>query len=88
MRRASDPQADAELRADIEARGLLQNLVVTSVEKPKGCFAVEAGERRRRALLALADDSRLPKNHAVSCLVVDPECGQEASLAENSSGWR
>ena len=49
VRRSSDPQADLELRADIEGHGLLQNLVVTSVKKPKGCFAVEAGERRRRA---------------------------------------
>ncbi len=83
VRRSSDPQADLELKADIEAHGLLQNLVVTSVKKPKGCFAVEAGERRRRALLALAEEGKLPKGHAVCCLVVDAEAGQEASLAEN-----
>jgi len=56
VRRSGDPKADAELKADIEAHGLLQNLVVTAVKKPRGCFAVEAGERRRRALQALADD--------------------------------
>jgi ParB family chromosome partitioning protein len=83
VRRSSDPQADLELKADIEAHGLLQNLVVTSVKKPKGCFAVEAGERRRQALLALVDEGKLPKGHAVCCLVVDAEAGQEASLAEN-----
>lgn len=83
VRRSSDPQADLELRADIEAHGLLQNLVVTSVKNPKGCFAVEAGERRRQALLALADDGQLPKDHGVCCLVVDADAGQEASLAEN-----
>jgi len=43
VRRATDSEADAELKADIEARGLLQNLVVSSVSKPRGCFAVEAG---------------------------------------------
>jgi ParB family chromosome partitioning protein len=83
VRRSSDPEADLELKADIEARGLLQNLVVTSVKKPKGCFAVEAGERRRQALLALAEEGKLPKGHAVCCLVVDAASGQEASLAEN-----
>jgi len=83
VRRSSDPQADLELKADIEARGLLQNLVVTTVRKPKGCFAVEAGERRRQALVALAEDGKLMKDHPVSCLVVDAGIGQEASLAEN-----
>jgi ParB family chromosome partitioning protein len=83
VRRSSDPQADVELKADIEARGLLQNLVVTSVKKPKGCFAVEAGERRRRALLALVEEGKLAKDHQVCCLVVDADSGQEASLAEN-----
>jgi len=83
VRRSSDPQADLELRADIEAHGLLQNLVVTSVKKPKGCFAVKAGERRRQALLALAEDGKLQKDHGVCCLVVDANAGQEASLAEN-----
>lgn len=83
VRRSSDPKADAELKADIEARGLLQNLVVTSIREPKGCFAVEAGERRRQALLALVDEGQLPTDHAVCCLVMDAEAGQEASLAEN-----
>jgi ParB family chromosome partitioning protein len=43
VRRSSDEEADRQLKADIEARGLLQNLVVSSVKKPRGCFAVEAG---------------------------------------------
>jgi ParB family transcriptional regulator, chromosome partitioning protein len=83
VRRSSDPQADLELKADIEGRGLLQNLVVASVRKPRGCFAVEAGERRRLALLALANEGKLAKDHAVCCLVLDADAGQEASLAEN-----
>jgi ParB family chromosome partitioning protein len=83
VRRSSNPQADIELKADIDARGLLQNLVVTSLRKPRGCFAVEAGERRRKALLVLAEEGKLPRDHAVCCLVVDADSGQEASLAEN-----
>jgi len=84
VRRATDPQADFELKADIEARGLLQNLVVTSARKPRGCFAVEAGERRRRALQALADEGKLAADHEVCCLVLEgAAAAQEASLAEN-----
>lgn len=84
VRRATDPQADLELKADIEARGLLQNLVVTSAKKPRGCFAVEAGERRRRALQSLADEGKLAADHEVCCLVIEgAAAAQEASLAEN-----
>jgi ParB family chromosome partitioning protein len=83
VRRSGDPQADLELKADIETRGLLQNLVVTSAGKAKGRFAVEAGERRRQALLALADEGKLPADHPVCCLVVDTKAANEASLAEN-----
>ena len=84
VRRAIDVQADLELKADIAARGLLQNLVVTQAKKPRGCFAVEAGERRRRALQSLADDGALALDHEVACLVVDSVAdGHEASLDEN-----
>jgi ParB family chromosome partitioning protein len=83
VRQRVDPEADLELKADIAARGLLQNLVVTRVKKPRGCFAVEAGERRRRALQVLAEEGALPADHAVACLVVDASDGREASLAEN-----
>jgi hypothetical protein len=34
VRRATDEQANLELETDIEARGLLQNLIVTSAPKP------------------------------------------------------
>src|SRR5258705_7182982 len=85
VRRATDKQADAQLQADIDAGGLLQNLVVTSVAKPKGSFAVEAGGRRLRALLALAGEGKIAKTHEVCCLVIEggPAEAQEASLAEN-----
>jgi ParB family chromosome partitioning protein len=85
VRRTTNEQADLELKADIEARGLLQNLVVTGVAKPKGCFAVEAGGRRLRALQSLADDGKIAKNHEVCCFVLEggPAEAQEASLAEN-----
>jgi ParB family chromosome partitioning protein len=84
VRRATDEQADLQLKADIFARGLLQNLVVTKASRPRGCYAVEAGGRRLCALQRLAQEEALSATHEVFCLVVeDGEAGQEASLAEN-----
>lgn len=83
VRRSGDANANAELKADIAARGLLQNLVVTSLAKPRGCFAVEAGERRRQALQSLADEGKVAADLGVCCLVVDRAEAHETSLAEN-----
>jgi ParB family transcriptional regulator, chromosome partitioning protein len=85
VRRQTDAAADLQLKADIAARGLLQNLVVTSAAKPKGSFAVEAGGRRLAALKTLAADGVLPKSFEVPCLVLDGTDARalEASLAEN-----
>jgi ParB family chromosome partitioning protein len=83
VRRHSDAAADAELTASIAARGLLQNLIVRPAAKGK--FEVEAGERRRRAMLELVADKTLPRDHAVTCLVIEDadEVAVETSLAEN-----
>lgn len=83
VRRHSDPAADAELKASIAAHGLLQNLIVRPATKGK--FEVEAGERRRCAMLALAEDKVLSRDHEVTCLVLEDsaEAAVETSLAEN-----
>ncbi len=83
VRKSSDVLADLQLRADIAARGLLQNLVVRKAKRGK--FEVEAGGRRLAALQALADEGTLPKIHEVTCLVIEGEESEvrEASLAEN-----
>ncbi len=83
VRRHCDAIADAELKASIAARGLLQNLIVRPGSKGK--FEVEAGERRRKAMLSLADDKVLPRDHEVTCLVLEDtaEGAIETSLAEN-----
>lgn len=83
VRRHSDAIADAELKASIAAFGLLQNLIVRPCAKGK--FEVEAGERRRKAMLALAVDKILPKDHEVTCLVLEDTADGaiETSLAEN-----
>lgn len=83
VRRHGDPAADAELKASIAAHGLLQNLIVRPAAKGK--FEVEAGERRRRAMLALTDEKILARDHEVTCLVLEEsaESAVETSLAEN-----
>ena len=85
VRRTGDSGADQQLKADIAARGLLQNLVVAPAKKPRGSFTVEAGGRRLRALQSLAEDGLLEAAHEVSCLVIGrgEAAAQEASLAEN-----
>ncbi len=83
VRKTSDPAADEQLKADIAARGLLQNLVVRKAKRGK--FEVEAGGRRLAALQALAEGGALAKTHEVMCLVIEGEESEvrEASLAEN-----
>jgi ParB family chromosome partitioning protein len=85
VRRTNDEQADLQLKADIAARGLLQNLVVAPAKKPRGTFTVEAGGRRLRALNALVEDGQLDAAHEVPCLVIGGGAAnaREASLAEN-----
>ncbi len=51
VRKSSDVLADLQLRADIAARGLLQNLVVRKGKRGK--FEVEAGGRRLSQLQVL-----------------------------------
>ncbi|MEE4212664.1 MAG: ParB/RepB/Spo0J family partition protein [Parvularcula sp.] len=83
VRNSSDVLADLQLRADIAARGLLQNLVVRKGKRGK--FEVEAGGRRLAALQALAEEGTLPESHEVTCLVIEGEESEvrEVSLAEN-----
>ncbi len=83
VRKHSDPAADAELKADIKARGLLQNLVVRSIARGK--FEVDAGGRRLKALKALAKEKAIKKTEPIICLVKNGEDNEilEISLSEN-----
>src|ERR1700679_1982484 len=60
---------DAELKASIKARGLLQNLVAHPSSEGEGVHAVVAGGRRLKALQELAAEGAIPADHKVSCLV-------------------
>jgi ParB family chromosome partitioning protein len=73
-----------ELAANIEAKGLLQNLIVVPAKK-RGMFDVTAGGRRLRALNFLLEAGKLPKDHPVACRVLDIDASEqsELSLIEN-----
>lgn len=71
-----------QLAADIAARGLIQNLIVTPAKKPRGTFAVIAGSRRFRALELLAQRGEVDAAaYDVPVLVLS---GTDAALSETS----
>ncbi|NKB55100.1 MAG: hypothetical protein GKS00_02085 [Alphaproteobacteria bacterium] len=73
-------QQQDELKADIAARGLLQNLLVRSAARGK--FEVIAGGRRLDALKTLQKAGKLPKTYKAPC-VVRTDDPKEMSVAEN-----
>lgn len=77
---AADTGID-ELAASIEAHGLLNPLTVGGHFRKK--HHVIAGGRRLRALNALAQKGKLPKDWAVPCVVALDADHTELSLAEN-----
>jgi len=82
VRKKYDPTKLADLAVNIEAEGVLQNIVVRAGDK-RGRYFVTAGERRRRALLILAEQGKIPKNHPVECKVREAANATEISLSEN-----
>lgn len=87
VRTVSDDQLRIpEMAADIEARGVLQNLLVTPVTKPRGMFEVFDGGRRWRALSMLAERGAInAEEFDVPVLVVKADVAalSETSLAAN-----
>lgn len=72
-----------QLAADIEARGILQNLLVNPVKKPRGSFEVFDGGRRLRALMKLVQDGVIvAEDYDVPVKVLT---GDEATLSETST---
>ena len=71
------------LKADIAARGVLQNLIAIPAKK-KGHFEVTAGGRRLLAVQALIAENTLPKTSEIPVLLLDSsDLASESSLAEN-----
>lgn len=74
-----------ELAANIAENGLLQNLVVAPMAKPKGHYCVTAGGRRLRAMNRLVELGQWAKNVNVDCRSLQGDAAQqsEVSFAEN-----
>ena len=81
--RKTEPKKDiAMLKANIEALGLQQNLIVLPVADSDK-FEVVAGGRRYTVLKELSKEGKLAKDFPVPCLVTDEAHAKEISLAEN-----
>lgn len=79
-------QAMDELKASIQAHGLLKNLVVqtVTVAGAEQHHSVIAGNRRLEALRQLAEEGHIPRDTPISCrILTEPEAAAEVSLAEN-----
>jgi ParB family chromosome partitioning protein len=87
VRTAEDKALGIEpLAADITARGVLQNLLVTPVSKPRGMFEVFDGGRRLRALMLMAERGTIVAEDydvPVMLLKADNNALSETSLAAN-----
>lgn len=84
VRKTRSEEDDIQLSADIEARGLLQNLLVTKSKK-RGKFAVIAGGRRLRAIEMIVTRGVWAPDTEIECKLLEgsEEEAGEASLAEN-----
>ncbi|HEX7929558.1 MAG TPA: ParB/RepB/Spo0J family partition protein [Sphingomicrobium sp.] len=84
VRTAPDEQLQIEpLAANIEAKGVLQNLLITPAKKPKGSYEVFDGGRRWRALRLLVDRGII--NEADYDVPVKVLTGDNAELSETST---
>lgn len=75
-----------DLKASIEAQGLLQNLIVCPAKTRRGRtqrYEVVGGGRRLRALNALMGEGRVSRDEPILCRVKPDREAAEASLAEN-----
>ncbi len=83
-RKTHSPAKDEQLSHDIEARGLLQNLVVTKSKK-RGHYDVICGGRRLRAMTQIVARGAWKADQEVACkvLVANEAETTETSLAEN-----
>lgn len=84
VRKTQNEAANQQLRADIVARGVIQNLVGVPVPRKKGRYEVTAGGRRLTQIHAAIAAGELPADFMVPLLpFTDRDDAEEASLAEN-----
>jgi len=83
-RTAADPARLETLKASVEARGVLQNLIGFAVPKKRGKFEITAGGRRLSAVHGLIEAAILPVDYEIPVFVMnDTSAAAETSLAEN-----
>ena len=75
---------EERLSFDIEARGVLQNLIVAKAKK-RGRFEVIGGGKRMRAMHRIVERGAMDADFEIPCLVIDrrEHNASEVSLAEN-----
>ena len=84
VRKRSDPEADAELKASIAAKGIIQNLIGIPAARKKGEYHITAGGRRLTQIHALIEDGVLGPDYPVAVMVLaDKNDATEVSLIEN-----
>lgn len=83
-RSAAEKHLDQELKANIAANGILQNLVVGK-PNDKGIYPVLAGGRRLRAVQELITEGQLDEDYRIPCrIMLHDDQAEESSLAENT----
>lgn len=84
VRKVQNEAANLQLRADIVARGVIQNLIGLPVPRKKGHYAITAGGRRLTQVHAAIAAGELSDTFEVPVLpIASADDALEASLAEN-----
>lgn len=84
VRKSSDPEADAQLAANIAANGVIQNLVALPVARKKGHYRIFAGGRRLDCVHANIAAGIFPADYEIPVKVLkDARDAIEISLSEN-----
>lgn len=84
VRQKPNPEFELRLSHDIEARGVLQNLIVAKGKK-RGRYDIIGGGKRKRAMQLVVERGKMEEDHPTPCLVIDrrQHNAGEVSLAEN-----
>lgn len=84
VRKRSDAAADAQLEANIEAKGVIQNLIGVPVARKKGHYRITGGGRRLDRVHNIIARGVFPADYAVPLMVMkNADDAIETSLSEN-----
>ena len=84
VRKRSDACADAQLEANIEAKGVMQNLIGVPVARRKGHYRITGGGRRLDRVHNLIARGVFPPDYLVPVMVMKSDGDAiETSLSEN-----